>query len=104
MPVNKNSRITVRLFDNQPEMLHELSLRLNTSGPDVMRKALEELFTSTFEGRNQCAFVVELGEKIESWLGNSGFSYNLGANQRNASKNLGDIPFKFTTRRGGFDE
>ena len=100
MTAQRKERITVRLFERQPDWLQKLEVKFNTNSADVMRIALNELFKSTFEDRNQqTAFVIELGGQINSWLDQAGFSNNLRTNQRYASTELGGTPYKFITER-----
>ena len=96
----QNERTTVRLFDEQPAMLDVLKNKFNTNSASVMRMALVRLYEEETVRRSEPSFVVEVHQLLSSWLGDYGFSHNLGSSLGNVTPEIGGMPLKYTFRRG----
>tara|TARA_B100000401_G_C52752632_1_gene694002 strand:+ start:201 stop:506 length:306 start_codon:yes stop_codon:yes gene_type:complete len=93
-------RTTVRLFGDQPTMMNVLKEKFNTNAADVMRIALTRLYEDVTNQSSEPSFVVEMHQIFSSWLGDYGFSHNLGSSLSNVTPDIGGIPLKYTFRRG----
>ena len=93
-------RTTVRLFGDQPAMMNVLKEKFNTNAADVMRIALTRLYEDITNHSSEPSFVIEMHQIFSNWLGNYGFSHNLGSSLSNVTPDIGRIPMKYTFRRG----